>query len=575
MGTLFINAYFEDNKYFLDIKTLISVYLYRLSDSPTLQLKIRALPLKSKTMLLEIDLGCVIHGIIYETTELSGLCIWPVILIDNYVVSGLCSVARQICKLSNKATVRKLLGFREACLVACAESSVWTKFCEIDIIQTIDSLLQHSFIQENSFTIPKDVVKYENYLSKPVRMHNIYKIARDHHKDKSLTNSTPREKLNVLHEFAEGPYITLSDHILYVGFQIFFKYCQNYVSLVKEKIPLVLSWFNRLQNLGLPELNLYFHFNHANIIDKVIIPGINKVSLYNADPTRVVSVKHTKQYKIVSALDLVSILKIDGTNSILPFGFQQLFDWKSVPLGANPMGGALPAKRADRKCEQLVNLAKATLEVVGTKKYRIVDFCSGSGHLGILVATLLPNCQVILVENKEMSLLRARETILKLKLSNVVVVQSNLDYFVGEFDLGMALHACGVATDLVLQMCFKNRADFVCCPCCYGGIKDCHQVSYPRSSKFKSVFSDDHSRYFNLAHAADQTHKEQNAKTKQGYFCMDVIDTDRKLFAESCGYKVHLGKLQPVTCTNKNNLLVGIYLMSPTSDLVGSTADWV
>lgn len=40
---------------------------------------------------------------------------------------------------------------------------------------------------------------------------------------------------------------------------------------------------------------------------------------------------------------------------------------------------------------------------------------------------------------------------------------------------------------------------------------------------------------------------------------MDIVDNDRKCFAEDCGYQVHLGKLQPVTYTSKNNLLVGIY----------------
>ena len=50
-----------------------------------------------------------------------------------------------------------------------------------------------------------------------------------------------------------------------------------------------------------------------------------------------------------------------------------------------------------------------------------------------------------------------------------------------KFDIGFALHACGVATDLVLQLCESKRAAFVVCPCCYGSIQSGHTVSYPRS----------------------------------------------------------------------------------------------
>ena len=55
----------------------------------------------------------------------------------------------------------------------------------------------------------------------------------------------------------------------------------------------------------------------------------------------------------------------------------------------------------------------------------------------------------------------------------------------GAFDVGVCLHACGVATDLVLQRCLDNRAAFVICPCCYGGVQNTHTVQYPRSQQFK------------------------------------------------------------------------------------------
>ena len=69
----------------------------------------------------------------------------------------------------------------------------------------------------------------------------------------------------------------------------------------------------------------------------------------------------------------------------------------------------------------------------------------------------------------------------------MVNFQSNVDYFHGNFDIGVCLHACGVATDLVLQRCLDNQANFVICPCCYGGIQVTHTMNYPRSEAFRKA----------------------------------------------------------------------------------------
>lgn len=65
-----------------------------------------------------------------------------------------------------------------------------------------------------------------------------------------------------------------------------------------------------------------------------------------------------------------------------------------------------------------------------------------------------------------------------------------------------------------------------------------------------------------LSHCADQTHKQKYSKTEQGEKCMTVIDIDRCLQAKESGYFVSLAKLIPITCTPKNNIIVGI----PTND---------
>ena len=83
--------------------------------------------------------------------------------------------------------------------------------------------------------------------------------------------------------------------------------------------------------------------------------------------------------------------------------------------------------------------------------------------------------------------MRAVHRVQSLGLSNCRFYQGNMDYFKGRFDIGVSLHACGVATDLVIQACIRNGASFVSCPCCYGSLQKCHMLSYPRSNHFAPI----------------------------------------------------------------------------------------
>ena len=65
-----------------------------------------------------------------------------------------------------------------------------------------------------------------------------------------------------------------------------------------------------------------------------------------------------------------------------------------------------------------------------------MDFCSGGGHLGLLVAHLTPGTRVHMVENKEESLARARARGIDMGLTNVWFYQCNLEFYVGKFNIG-------------------------------------------------------------------------------------------------------------------------------------------
>lgn len=564
MDTVYLEVY-ENNGLVFDLESLIIVFVYKLCDSANVLLKLKVISNELKVPNFKINLNDLSYQLLKEDDipSVANLCKWPVIVVGNTVVAGLSSVARQIIKSSKNNGVQNLLGFRESCLVACSESSTWTKFCEVDIITTVKNIItcQSEYFVNNQAHIPSDVTRFEYHMAQPVKMHNIYKTAREVNKNKELTSSVPIEELNLQHDFAEGAFMTLSDVILLPCFRTIFQIYS--APIFKEKLPLCFAWLNNMLQQNLPKFDFTllssFSQNRFEDFSEVIEANLPKHSLYISDTTRYKPQNriYTKQVDIENSLSIVKDIPVNILNKIKPFAEEIPFDWSKIPLSVNPLGGSLPKKRAARKCEQLENLVKPIIKLA-KQNYTIVDFCSGSGHLGLLIAVCLTDCTIVLIENKERSLLRAKDRVESLKLNNVTLLQCNLDYFKGNFDIGVSLHACGVATDLVIQNCIKNQAHFVCCPCCYGGIHNCYHLTYPRSKTF--INSDlKYVAYLNLAHAADQTHDNENSKTKQGYHCMDVIDTDRKLEAVEKGYEVHLGKLKPSTCTPKNNLLVGIF----------------
>ncbi|KAG6455082.1 glutathione S-transferase C-terminal domain-containing protein homolog [Manduca sexta] len=517
------------------------------------------------------------------------MCLYPVVIYEDMILAGLCAVARHVCKFrtstpSVQEHAEGLLGFRKSCLQAPNEASIWTKFCEVDIIKTVKAILKIEKLSE----VPKNLVRFENHLKKPVRVHNVYKIARDIKKDlfldknvepvesnktaestktrvpkvrkwKSNTKkelqidcSTKIEDLNVYHQFAEGPFLTLADLVLLPLYHII---VESFGNTFETLLPLTYTWYKNI--IELTELKLLVNTMnsikiHEISFDNIIVPSTDDVSLYKCDPKRHNPKKRlfTKEDDIENALSSVEEeMAIDISNN----DFESSIHWPDIPEGANPLAGHLPDERCVRKSQQLENLTLAVLSIAKEGDL-IVDFCSGSGHLGILIAHLLPKCTMILLENKEQSLLRAKNRVKDMGMKNVYFFQCNLDFFNGKFDIGIALHACGIASDLVLDKCLKANAKFVICPCCYGSLHATDRLVYPRSSKFNSITIE---KYLCIGHAADQTH-DDHPLTVRGDKCMAVIDSDRGRLAEEFGYKVTLTRLKPLSCTPKNNLLIGV-----------------
>ncbi|XP_054278518.1 glutathione S-transferase C-terminal domain-containing protein homolog [Macrosteles quadrilineatus] len=489
---------------------------------------------------LSVSVGQSVRSVTPDTLQcpVSDCCLPVFTAGGDNCVAGLCGVLRQVVKHSGEEW-RHLLGFREGCLFACAEVSLWTKFCEIDIVQVVKDILKTDFAGE--FKIPVHLARFEEHLKQPVRMHNLGKV--------KVQTENNRD---VEHKFAEGPTMSLADLIVLPCVYIVYQTMSGLQ--FSEYLPSVVKWYELVINdplvvKGLSCLKIRTRYTLLSFI----LPEVPQQSLYKSDPKRYKPKlrQFTRQEDVEEALRSIDGIDLDFDCDSSPFGHEIEFDWTKTMIDIQP---DVPHNRLARKLQQLENLAKAVIKVAKPGD-KIVDFCCGSGHLGVVLAYCLPQCHVVLLDNKEQSLDRAKAKVHSLGLTNLTFIQSNLDYFKGPFQIGASLHACGVASDLVIETSLQRKAAFVVCPCCYGSLQSNHVVSYPRSSVLSALPL---RQYLVLGHCADQTHKQTYAKSEQGERCMQLIDSDRCLLARESGYRVSLAKLIPSTCSPKNNLLVGI-----------------
>lgn len=520
------------------VETLVILFAYKFSKTQEISIFLHKVPIRAPSVSLNLN------GLNYEMcTQLpfaATLCQLPVVIMnrDSTCIAGICAVVRQIFKTEDPG--HGLLGFKQGCLNACAETSVWTRFCEVDAIKTVKMVL------EEGNGSPQDLVRFEMHLSLPVRAHNINHLRRQAGGGEDLS-----------HTFAEGHLASIADVILFAYFYLTMKTLGrvNFKSLV----PLVTKWEEAMLQMEETQSAMtIFAQIPMNMCQNIEIDSsIPQQSLYKTDPRRYKPRQKifTKQEDILESLHRVSSVELDMIEKE-PYGNEVFFDWESVPWSARPAGGALPLRRQERKSQQLEGMARAVLKLARNGD-TVVDFCAGSGHLGLILAHFLPRCSIILLENKEESMRRARQRAAELRLNNIFFCQTNVDYFKKEFTVGVSLHACGVATDLVMETCIRRNAVFVCCPCCYGSMQSNHMVNYPRSELMGQFFYSER-EYLVLGHAADQVHIMKTLKTAQGMKCMDLVDGDRCFHARERGYSVKLTKLYPLSCTTKNNLLIGV-----------------
>ncbi|KAM5287608.1 glutathione S-transferase C-terminal domain-containing protein isoform 1-T1 [Hipposideros larvatus] len=533
----------------------------------------------------------------------------------SFCRAGLAVVLRHIIQKSYEADpsrkeILELLGFKKTCLKACAEVSQWTRLCELTIPLAIEKFLKESSDQQPA--IPVEIRQLEKKLSEPVRVHNDDKLRRQKLKQQRAAGAGPplaaektksevhsqetseeldsssqslelkvafskltvqdepaatnREPSHIRkakasdlppleHVFAEGLYFTLADIVLLPCIHHFLLIICKKVSEKLVEFPLLSAWYRRIQEvpgvktaasqcgihfLHLPELQSTSNEQHPDLKES---PGAEEQN----EPSFIGGPRPTMTKLMEKGIEAMFSPHPCPTWTL---------DWNSLPAAVSPKEGKMTCDRALRKQQQLNNLVYVVTNQAKPGD-RIVDFCSGGGHVGIVLAYTLPSCQVILIENKELSLIRAKKRSDELGLSNIWFIQANMEYFTGMFNIGVALHACGVATDMVIEHCIKTRASFVTCPCCYGFIQNTSKFHFPKSEQFKKTLS--YKEHMILCRFSDQTAVQLPPQRRLiGKQCMCLVDLDRARAAEERGYSAQVISMEPESCSPKNNMIVGV-----------------
>ncbi|XP_074849582.1 glutathione S-transferase C-terminal domain-containing protein isoform X2 [Carettochelys insculpta] len=492
--------------------------------------------------------------------------------------------------------------------------SQWTRLCEISIPQAVEGLLKAS--PDQCQAIPPEVLLFEKKLGEPVRVHNDDKIRRQKLQQQKADDNTAvyalaktaRKKISteeaktgetqdqepaslelrvafsklvvqeipvttnrepshirktktsdlppLEHIFAEGLYFTLADIVLLPCIHQFLVFSKNNNKKLFH-LPLVSRWYHRVQEVpGVHSAAAKCNMQFLQFPDLLSFTDEQLRGFYtNPDD---VKEEHEDNPFLGGPRPTMTKLMESGIEAkFSPHPCPRwTLDWNSLPAAVSPGEGKMSSDRALRKQQQLNNLVSIVTKLSKPGDV-IVDFCSGGGHVGIVLAHMLPSCQVVLIENKELSLLRAKDRSDELGLRNIWFIQANMDYFKGTFNIGVALHACGVATDMVIEHCIKAHAAFVVCPCCYGFIQNTVKFTFPRSLQFKDVLS--YKEHMILCRFADQTAVRLPPERRLiGKHCMGLVDLDRAWAAEGCNYSVQVMSMEPESCSPKNNMVVGV-----------------
>lgn len=292
--------------------------------------------------------------------------------VSRLTVSGLAAVSRHVIKESNDPKVHKSLGFRGSCLQAPAECSIWTSFCEVQMIQSTTRFLKQPVA--DTIEIPSSLVKLEKHLKQPIRMHNIVKRWQDEEPQPLVHLDEPKQEIQKLaairlnHAYAEGPDMTLADLLLFPCVMLLADRLLALGITLGDHLPQVCRWLVAMKalvgqawNTTVNEQPLDMSFLSIRTQPSVKVPDVKEASLYKKDSsraglgnlkseeaTRVVDLlkeqmlwleENEDKTGLVAKLPSSMINNIDITTCI---EFTSRIDWSSLPDPVHPRQGHVP-----------------------------------------------------------------------------------------------------------------------------------------------------------------------------------------------------------------------------------------
>ena len=177
-----------------------------------------------------------------------------------------------------------------------------------------------------------------------------------------------------------------------------------------------------------------------------------------------------------------------------------------------------------------------------------------------------------------------RQRTLDAGLSNVRFFHGRIEDYDEVFDVGLALHACGGATDLVLDRCLEIGAVYCLASCCVGKLQHLSDLRsgklsqkagyaelkmqeagtvmspynyYPRSPDYRAAI--DEAQFIAMSKVADtnSTDDAHPLHTKW-QLCKTHVEMDRNALAKGKQYATGLYKMSPLSCSPKNDIIVGL-----------------
>lgn len=192
----------------------------------------------------------------------------------------------------------------------------------------------------------------------------------------------------------------------------------------------------------------------------------------------------------------------------------------------------------DEERKKAVEIAALLGELARTRRRgHLVDAAAGKAYVGVLAARLVGYERVTVIEREARRAQASREAAARLGVSDrVEVVQADVGDPGGwprSFDLVAALHACGPASDLVIDAAIRSEAKWLLLvPCCYGAA-----VPFAAAAEAR----------------ADQAGMARHGEVRRRLVAA-LVDAERTLRLEAAGWQATVSEFVAPTVTPHNLL---------------------